>query len=965
MSHRILSLAIAWMIAIAFIIALFLFQGIYLQRFEQDGVTLEGLYIKFDKNLIVNAQYVEIQPNIEGKSDPLERLSDLMDLVDILKIAHLKAGTLRASGIVLTKQDRLVINIDQINYITNSYQQAQWPPHQTTLYQQLSSHIEQIKIKQLSFKGGDLSVEADNLLALFDNQLSLVIETLSLLPKKRHPFAPEEFYSPLARLHPLVSTIVARIHIPTLTLDNKRYTFDLNKREYRLQGSSFVASGYFESTPDKIRFHLEKARFYRPNLQLSGTISFWRRGIADARLSWHGFDANGSAMIVVTKEKATINLTTLPFTTLAPLADELDVGEEAKAWLTRYATARSYRLKTLLASFSKPDWKLIDSSVIGEGKASLATIRFEESLPPLLANELSVSFRNNTLYFEGSDLSYDGIPLEHASATITNAIFPSIQESRLNLDIKATAPFDKRIRRLLAHYGGDLELNQDEGASSVAFTLDLGLESNDSTVHADVTTEGNYTFYGHKISSKGGSLHIDNDRVIFDQFNIVHGANFEGNLTGELNTTSETMKGVVKLSHLILGERGNYLDIHQTAVPIFLTYHDGIKGSLPTLDANIAKDENKTTITLEDLSKLVGSSRFLQEYNITQGRAKIELLASGRSTIEAWLREWPTPLLKEGEPMTDWHLKIDTNDTTTTITTIPNDLSITLLPNAIKIELSGIDLNLSALQQLNPTTPTKPLTIEGHSSTLYVANFALPFEHYLIESVNAKRNFNMKTATGEIRGVIEDGNITIDASDIRSDFFSKTSGLKGLKEGNFSLSLAGQLDDCNATITIEKGRLADVGVFNSVIALINTIPSIVIGTSDNLGFAGDDYKFENATIHLTYQHGLLIFNTIDVNGYHTDVSGSGYIDLSTKEIHIHCVVNPVKALRKIIGHVPIVRHILLGKGEGLTTEFDITGTLEAPKIETFVIHGLLLAPINLIWRTLQMPFRVFESNESQ
>ena len=69
-------------------------------------------------------------------------------------------------------------------------------------------------------------------------------------------------------------------------------------------------------------------------------------------------------------------------------------------------------------------------------------------------------------------------------------------------------------------------------------------------------------------------------------------------------------------------------------------------------------------------------------------------------------------------------------------------------------------------------------------------------------------------------------------------------------------------------------------------------------------------------------------------------------------------VRTARGIGKLIGSLPIVGYILMGKDKSVTTGVKVTGTLENPKVTTNVVMETLLAPFEMMVRTLKSPAHI-------
>ena len=86
-----------------------------------------------------------------------------------------------------------------------------------------------------------------------------------------------------------------------------------------------------------------------------------------------------------------------------------------------------------------------------------------------------------------------------------------------------------------------------------------------------------------------------------------------------------------------------------------------------------------------------------------------------------------------------------------------------------------------------------------------------------------------------------------------------------------------------------------------------------------------------------------------------DFDGSGSIDLNTGIIKSKINLIFLKDYSKIVGAIPIVNYVLLGKNKRVETKVNIFGPLENPKISTNLTKDAFSVPLNIAKRVLTSP----------
>ena len=81
----------------------------------------------------------------------------------------------------------------------------------------------------------------------------------------------------------------------------------------------------------------------------------------------------------------------------------------------------------------------------------------------------------------------------------------------------------------------------------------------------------------------------------------------------------------------------------------------------------------------------------------------------------------------------------------------------------------------------------------------------------------------------------------------------------------------------------------------------------------------------------------------------------GQIDLLNETIDLNVAIQTAKDFGKIVGNIPLLGHILMGKDKSMTIGLRITGNLDKPKVQTSAAEEILTLPLQFIKRTLESP----------
>jgi len=77
-------------------------------------------------------------------------------------------------------------------------------------------------------------------------------------------------------------------------------------------------------------------------------------------------------------------------------------------------------------------------------------------------------------------------------------------------------------------------------------------------------------------------------------------------------------------------------------------------------------------------------------------------------------------------------------------------------------------------------------------------------------------------------------------------------------------------------------------------------------------------------------------------------------------IALHMQIHFLESLTTILNKIPIAGYLIFGDDGSMAITLNIHGSLYNPKVETEATKDLVKAPLNILERTLTLPFKLFE-----
>ena len=183
----------------------------------------------------------------------------------------------------------------------------------------------------------------------------------------------------------------------------------------------------------------------------------------------------------------------------------------------------------------------------------------------------------------------------------------------------------------------------------------------------------------------------------------------------------------------------------------------------------------------------------------------------------------------------------------------------------------------------------------------------------------------------------------------------KLFALSKFKSGKLSFSMHGTTKDYKGLMHIKNTTILDYKILNNILAFVNTIPSLV--TFSLPGYSKNGLEVKSAYINFNSKDDVFDISDISLDSKEMDIVGRGTASFAKNEIDIK--LNLISDLGSSVAKIPVVGYILLGE-DSISTSMKISGKLNDPSVKSLIAKDIAVAPLNIIKRTLLLPFHLFE-----
>jgi len=809
-------------------------------------------------------------------------------------------------------------------------------------------------------------IKIDQLYIKLDKKLIVTIDTLAIGKATKTDSSLEEM-SAILENFPYINQFFSHITINHITYENETFSLTFNQDLFVLESQHLNLIAHIIPI-DKWRFSatIEEAYLKDYALHVKGSV---RSNIRTKEYSFEGnfdtFGLKGRALLDLNQSLLTYHLQSEKFDNKSLsdlmnfLVTQVELEPIVKAWIHENIVAKEYVLDNLEGKIDIQTGEYFPLEMKGHAHVQDALISFEPSVPAAHADTIGITLENDKLLFDISNPMYESTSLQKANVFIYNLL---TKGTGIVVDLTTKAKLDDKIHKILHAFDIDVPITQTSGLTDASIKLDIRFLPYDiNATGLFKLSKSNFLLSGVPMSTKSGEVSLNNFMVKLNHTNIRYKNLFDIDATGVFDTQKGHFDGKVDINSIFLDFSGNtLLDAHSLMDQngSFDIDENTTHINLPKLGTVITFGDNINTFEMSDLSLLEPLSPFMQEHNLTMG--SLDLQTDNFNTFDATIKldNVSTPFLDHNQALTHLDLALSTDTKTVDAHTLDHKLSLQFNKEII-VQIKDLDLLVpDGNASLNMPIKT---TLFGENSTIIDANsnkIILSDRYSLMlykDQITLRSNRGKSSFDYEKKHHVLSINATALDDNATNALFNK----HYFKQGNFSLTVEGK-DDTHSqgTFIMHKTYIKDLKFFSNLMATINTIPSLLVFSDPNFDQKG--YFVDNGYIEFTQTGQLMHIKELQLRGKNADIVGKGDVDLASNTLNLKLQIKTLKTFSSALDMIPLVGGLILGEDKRISTNVDVTGSLDDPTVETHLILDTLKSPVNIIKRTLELPLGIFK-----
>jgi len=641
-------------------------------------------------------------------------------------------------------------------------------------------------------------------------------------------------------------------------------------------------------------------------------------------------------------------------------------------------------LDFLQGQLEKDSFMPILSSLDGLAYVKNADILFHKDVNTIKTPLITVSFKNDNLYFDLEKPMYKNISIDGSNVVI-HSLSGDAEPSNIVIELKTKHHLDKDILNILKAYEVHLPIIQLDG--STQSTLAIQVFFKDNSLHTKGVfhaKNSNFSLDGFEFLAHNATVELNDEMVLIKESNVEVKEMFKAYLNLAINTNTKSAKGDALVKKFkIQTKELPLIHIDSIATDILLDYQEFTRITLPELFTEISVLKEGTQIHIDNLAFAHSYSEILKNLKIKKGTLDIVLHSKDNIDFNATLDELDFPIFEQsGEQLTHTSIVGNMSNDIISINSLDERIKVRIEDGKNFITLDGLNISNIAIKstqneqndEKKEEKNTLHIQINGINSNIALNDKQkLLANNYVLIIEENKINLNLQHKEGNLY-YLKDGTDKIEfyGNNLSSAFINQLVGIENFfQDGEFNLKVKGTASLLQGEVTTANAKIKQLAILNNLITFINTTPAIInpllaipsfVGMATNKGFNLTGYRIVEGSLNFRYdlERELFYIDNLNTVGNMADFKAVGLIDLEKKEINSDVVVIFLKDYSKILGYVPVLNYLFLGDDKNVSTRVQIYGSLDDPKIETNLTQDAADASLNFVKRIFNLPAKGLE-----
>jgi len=398
---------------------------------------------------------------------------------------------------------------------------------------------------------------------------------------------------------------------------------------------------------------------------------------------------------------------------------------------------------------------------------------------------------------------------------------------------------------------------------------------------------------------------------------------------------------------------------------------DGLNHHLDSDDLGVhvlLNDEKALQLTLKDFKKLYPYSKTLQMYEVKAGSADLTFV-NEHIGMDLQLLNFPPLLSKDGKKVTTYNIKGRYQDEVAQLS-INKDIDFIYYKKG-KFIAKDIDFNLfqikDYLKDIHNKNGKNDLTLFIQTQNCNVrlgdSGRKILADTIKIDIKNDTINAQLFHGKGGVIFQSEQDNVAVYGDKLNDKFINELFKFSTFKGGKLSFAVTGTYDNFKGIVQVDDTIIKEYTVLNNTLAFFNTIPSLM--TFSVPGYSKKGLKVDKMYSNFDVNGTTVTIKDTKISSKELSITARGSSDLDKETIDLLMQVKT--DLGSSAKDIPVIGYIIFGD-DTISTTVRVHGDMKDPKVENSVVKNVIVAPYNIIERTITLPFKaldIFDSDASE
>ena len=387
----------------------------------------------------------------------------------------------------------------------------------------------------------------------------------------------------------------------------------------------------------------------------------------------------------------------------------------------------------------------------------------------------------------------------------------------------------------------------------------------------------------------------------------------------------------------------------------------------PQLDATFFSDKEKWELNLFSLDRIAKNSDILKQLNISNGSVSFYKKSTHTSTkFQADIIYPYSILMNKNKQIHRYKIVGKITKDRKIYMNVNNSVKIKI-DNKVKINPKNCGININEIIKLvksiqttqtntKSSAPAPKIYLNATNSYIYIGKnrYAISDKIYM-QYINNIITAQLTYKEGQAGFRLAHKKFYLYGKDFNDKFMEQFSAFSKFKGGKLDFSMQGTFDDYSGVFFMNNTTIVDYKLLNNILAFVNTIPSLVTFSLPN--YNKDGLYVKNAYLNFSSRNGLMNISNLYLNSKELKIVGKGTANIKQNKINL--LLNLKTDLASDVSKIPLVGYLIFD-GKSLSTTLKVTGKLNNPKIQTQLAKDIVVAPLNIIKRTLTLPYRLIK-----